>query len=119
MGHRPGNWCGAMVSQTNPIDGAAEHILDALQNYFSERRVPGDIHVSLTQHGYLSILLVSDVFKGMSPFKRQDEIWQHLKDRVDYTCLSYLTRIHPVEKAENGGFGNYGDKDTIDANIGS
>lgn len=119
MGDRPSCSCSAMVSQKNPIDGAAEHILEALHDYFSEREVPGDIHVSLTQHGYLSVLLVSDAFKGVSPFKRQDEIWQYLKGRVHSSCLSYLTRVHPVERAKNGSSWNEEDKDTIDANRNS
>lgn len=84
-----------MVAKSNILT-AAKVIESALYELVANG-ASTKVHVFEADWGNLRALIGSDGFKGMSLGRRQEVVWEFLRDRVPKEHLDFLKAVHPFD----------------------
>ena len=78
---------------------AVRLIAESLEE-FVQHGASTKVHVFETEWGHLRALVGSDGFQGMSLGKRQEVVWEYLREHVPAEYLSHLVAVHPMDIEE-------------------
>ena len=87
------------MAQKNDLRVAAEEIERALRALVHDR-ASARVYVFETEWGNLRALLGDGSFSGMSPGRRQEVVWDYLREHVSEESLKHLYGVHPMDLDE-------------------
>jgi len=87
-----------VVAKSNILTAARE-IESALRTFALDSKASKAL-VFETNWGHLKALVGCDGFLGVSLGKRQELIWDYLRDRVAQEFLAHLIAVHPMDLDE-------------------
>ena len=87
------------MAQKNDLRVAAERIEEALWALVRDR-ASAKVHVFETKWGHLRALVGDGSFAGMGLGRRQEVVWDHLREHVNEESLKHLVGVHPMDVDE-------------------